>query len=105
MTTEPVSQTLRRAKQYLLDHGWSPDGPQTADGKVCAAYAIGYCQAYGNYKNYRTFAKAIPIVGTEDIHDVNLPINIGRWNDTPGRTFEEVLAAYDRAIALAEVEE
>ena len=25
-----------------------------------------------------------------------------KWNDSPGRTHDEVLAAYDRAIALAE---
>ena len=26
---------------------------------------------------------------------------IARWNDTPGRTHDEVLAAFDRAIADA----
>jgi hypothetical protein len=27
--------------------------------------------------------------------------NITRWNDSPGRTKREVLAAFDKAIALA----
>lgn len=27
------------------------------------------------------------------------------WNDTPGRTLDEVLAVYDKAIAIAEKEE
>jgi hypothetical protein len=27
--------------------------------------------------------------------------HLARWNDTPGRTVEEVYAAFDRAIALA----
>lgn len=28
-----------------------------------------------------------------------------KWNDTPGRTLEEVLAVYDKAIEIAEKEE
>jgi len=35
---------------------------------------------------------------------IGLPANdlhIGLWNDAPGRTHAEVLAAFDRAIALA----
>lgn len=30
--------------------------------------------------------------------------SIGKWNDMPGRTKEEVLEAFDKAIALAEKE-
>jgi hypothetical protein len=29
-------------------------------------------------------------------------VNVVEWNDAPGRTKEEVLAAFDKAIALAQ---
>lgn len=37
--------------------------------------------------------------------DPNRPGQVYRWNDAPERTHAEVLAAFDRAIALAEQEE
>ena len=52
---------------------------------------------------WNTFADANDLsrglLGTEESPDV-----IG-WNDTPGRTADEVYAAFDKAIALAESRE
>jgi hypothetical protein len=86
---------LMRAKQYIEEHGWCPLGwsPSGGGAARCVVGALHAAAKPGVNKwdspAHRVLAKAIG------------SINQPKWNDTPGRTVEEVYAAFDRAIALA----
>lgn len=88
---------LLRAKRYIEEHGWSPCGWKiTAAGvERCVLGALTETSAslsltlLWDGAPWRLMAKAVG------------RIHIDKWNDTPGRTVEEVYAAFDRAIALA----
>lgn len=68
--------------------GWSVSGGH------CAVFAISRQNA-GETTPVALAALARAVYGSND------PQGIVPWNDAPGRTKEEVLAAYDRAIAAA----
>lgn len=90
-------EILRAGKARLLERGWC-QGDSAAlyaeePRKCCAATAL-----------------TDPIRCGDDMMDAlnflkrvnGIASNIGDWNDAPERTLEEVLSAYDKAIAAAE---
>jgi hypothetical protein len=98
MTTYDV---LRAARAYLLEHGWQRGGWGTGTTS-CAGGAI------VNVENWRTdagflwdrdleghpAARALcDAVGVEGDYRP-----LAQWNDANGRTFDEVIAAFDAAI-------
>ena len=92
MTT---SETLTRAKDALLKHGWCQGEERNARGELCivgalklsARNTVELCDAMG------CFALALRVGGISD------------WNDDPERTPEDILSGFDRAIAFAQAEE
>ena len=100
-------EILIAAKQELLTRGWHQGGlldPVT--GAVCAlgamSCAVGALSLAG-LRALEGFDRATfclqNALGVEPVW------GIGAWNDEPARTPEEVLQAFDRAIALAETRE
>ena len=79
----PVTQALIKGKRRI-EAGWCQHAGR-ARGMVCAAVAIGDAPI----ESVLLFQRAI---GT---------LHIADWNDAPGRTKEEVLAAYDLAISAS----
>jgi hypothetical protein len=84
-----------KAAQAMVKHRWCPKGGTDAKGGVCAIVAMG--EAAGPWTNLyeksrNVLRAAIPLPKTESIPE---------WNDASGRTQGEVIAAFDRAIALA----
>jgi hypothetical protein len=86
---------LMRAKQYIEEHGWCPLGWSPSGGGA-ARCAVGALHAAAKPGVNRWDSPAHRVLA-EAIGSINQP----KWNDTPGRTVEEVYAAFDRAIALA----
>ena len=97
-------EILVAAKQELLTRGWTQgafENPET--GEVCALGALN--RAVGGQplmmlltvESERVHTRAWQLLeaatGCAEVH---------RWNDDPARTPEDVLQAFDRAIALAE---
>lgn len=104
-----TAQHLLRAKQYLLDHGWCSYGAEGDNGTVCVAMAMWRAGKGGRSAKGvdagRCAETANIFVRAIGHPKVEMPgILIGGWNDTPGRTLDEVLATFDRAIALAMAE-
>ena len=103
-------EILIAAKQELLTRGWAQGGAEHyATGEVCVMGALGYA-LYGKALGSLMFTgvdeaseyfkqAACPHASGEAYTVVAL------WNDDPARTPEEVLDAFDRAIALAETRE
>jgi hypothetical protein len=79
----PVTQALIAGRRRI-EEGWCQGAMRTREG-VCAVGAISY-----NPKAVEVLYRAF---GGRS--------SIPRWNDTPGRSREDVLALYDRAIALS----
>ena len=80
---------LLRAKQYIEERGWCPTGQGRPGAPVCISHAI-----------FLTRQSDLLFAADTFMNALGLPY-IGVWNDTPGRTLDEVYAAFDRAIALA----
>ena len=82
----PVVMRLMEGKD-CIDRCWVNRMPKGSH-EHCAWTAVSYC------------AKSINYLAT--VLDARIPsLSIPMWNDAPGRTKEEVLDLYDRAIALA----
>lgn len=91
-----VIEALKSAKLEIQQYGWHYGRErdwQHRNGTTCAGVAIEDACVRFNLRDgeaFEPFRKAI------ECRDVLT------WNDAPGRTVEEVLAAFDRAIAIAE---
>jgi hypothetical protein len=88
-------EVLVKARNRLARrHGWHGRRVHLFGDARCAGLAIS--DAAGGYHGaaLRAFYAATGEAGA-----YAGPISIYRWNDAPGRTKKEVLAAFDRAIA------
>jgi hypothetical protein len=96
LETEGETVELLKRARAMVEHRWCPWGATDDKGGVCVIVALGGAAKYPNGNDYelarKYFRDAIPIPNT---------LSIPEWNDHPGRTQADVLAAFDRAIALA----
>ena len=91
----PVACALMRGRSRI-ERGWC-QGKMASPTGVCAIGALSGAVVYGHEaeRAVKILNLAIGEGSSQSWHDVI------RWNDAPGRTKEEVLDLYDRAIALA----
>lgn len=97
-TSTAIVLTLARTK---VAHGWTQHQGRDAYGNVCAAQAILESSGGADSITYDAcvlLLSAAGILGTNN----NLYPEVPHWNDAPGRTKEEVLAAFDKAIEIAQ---
>lgn len=92
------ADVLRRAKALLSteDYWWRGEKAGNRMGSVCIANAVWrFCEST-KAPAYRLLLRALGL---------ETPTQIFAWNDAPERTFADIHAALDRAIALAEAGE
>jgi hypothetical protein len=108
-TTNPTLETLIRARQILAEDGWCQGVLWDHRGRVCA---IGALLKGGGLPWEDDRRSILPALGVlieanqlppEDdprlpTPEARLQISVVRWNNAAGRTKEEVLDAFDRAI-------
>jgi hypothetical protein len=96
-----LSEILRAGKQRIETNGWCQGDELAIRGKepgpCCAATAPPFWINLNDVMNALDVLKRT--IGLDD------STQLANWNDAPGRTVEEVLAAYDKAIAAAEAQE
>lgn len=81
---------LRAAREKVLDR-WGRGTTYHESRDVCALQAIAL-SADSSEASWRAGQLLRDVIGE----------NIMKWNDAPGRTKEQVLAAFDRAITTGE---
>ena len=98
-------QVLREARRLIADMGWCRGhfalNAAGLDVNECDPDARAFCSSGAIWRaadaDNRKFVAAKSLL-LAAIH----PSTLVGFNDDPGRTREEVIAAFDRAIALAE---
>lgn len=93
-----TSEVLKQARQVIVDKGWCQGFAEESDGRVCMIGALDKIARMEEtiYEKARlALLFAIPRVQAAD--------SVSGWNDVKGRTKEEVLAVFDRAIQLQQV--
>lgn len=85
------SEVLLEAKNKILMNGWRQGVGRNDQGRYCVLGAVGEVTGISE-----TFHEANKYLGS--VIDQRF---IFTWNDTPGRTQQEVLDAFDAAISLA----
>lgn len=87
-----VADDLRAVRERLVTQGWTQGAMQNAIGQVCLVGA-GSCLSSNAWLATRValYRAMEPDRG-----------ELSQWNDAPGRTFAEVLALLDKAIAAEE---
>jgi hypothetical protein len=91
-----AAEILRRAADVLRRDGWCQGDMRRADGHRCMAGAVIAAMVTVDGHWSRAIEHAFfSVIGTHD--------RTG-WNDTPGRTAAEVIAALEAAAVLAESE-
>lgn len=96
MTTHEV---LTRAKAYLLNHGWRHGAAGRHGGPRCAVGAI--CSVGGFptlYHDGTHWGQEPALLAAAKAIGAQVGSQLPGWNDEEGRTFDEVIAAFDRAI-------
>ena len=91
----PAGDRLRAARQYIIDHGWIQGALVRSDGCVCLMGALSLSGPTDDYDLYSDAHYAL-------IKTVRS--GLPYWNDKPGRTKDEVLAALSSAADLADRE-
>ena len=92
-TVEVLKAARGSVEKHWCQYGTCYDGNTVG---VCVIIALGNAAQWPNGNDYdaarKYFRAAVPLPKT---------ISVPEWNDAPGRTQAEVLAAFDRAIELA----
>ena len=94
-----VAATLAEARK-LIAQGWTQGKyKRVVNGVECWCISGAIDKAAPDYKsNGLAFAALFHALRAYDFY-LSASTNITEWNDTPGRTQEDVLALIDRAIA------
>lgn len=88
------AETLIKTKEKLEEVGWCQYQMESADGRMCLIGAYGDSVGKiwpGNVVATMGWYLLMHAIGSNDVVS---------WNDWPGRTVEEVMAALDLAIVL-----
>jgi hypothetical protein len=107
-TTNPTLETLIRARQILAENGWCQGVLWDHRGRVCAIGALlkGHDLPWQDDRSQILPALGVlaeanqlaPAVERGCSPEALLQISVVTWNNAEGRTKEEVLDAFDRAI-------
>lgn len=91
-----TSELLRRARERLVRFGW-------VQGRYGYS-SVGHCAIGALYGDRLRVPDGTDVFAGEGFLEdaIGAPGTVVAWNDKPGRTAAEVLAAYDDAIAIAE---
>lgn len=109
----PIADKLLQAADYIHAHGWTQGSYEEPDGAVCALGAIDHVADPPTYESMGTgttyggirYALREYLIDT-DTGPTGCQANIAYWNDTPGRTQDEVEATFRAAAKrVAEAEE
>jgi hypothetical protein len=107
-------EVLIEARRLIAEKGWTQDAyardakgrnslTEGFDGDPVCFCADGAIRWATHMHQGREEARCLlnKAIGNERVFS---GYDAWKWNDTPGRTKEEVLSAFDRAIALAEAQ-
>jgi hypothetical protein len=97
-----TADVLRHAARYLEEFGWVQDDVLDEHGRACAVGALYEVSDHDEYVLDAACRRLAPVVGIGSGTWVMQRVSIGRWNDTPGRTAAEVIAALRAAADAAE---
>lgn len=101
-----TADVLRAAKQVLIERGWTQGKYVDDFGCVCSFGAINVAVT-GDPRQSGSYRSSEEQAATEASRLVSKAVDrelLDIWNDAVGRTKDDVLAAFDKAIALAEAE-
>lgn len=90
------SDVLKAARKMIARPGGWSQGMIQLEDRCCALIAIYRVSASGWQTTRGAYGHFATAIGSKDIEG---------WNDTPGRTQQEVIAKFDQAINLAKQEE
>lgn len=102
-----TSELLRKAADEIRRRGWH-QGDYGSDYSVpesCAVCSYGALYAARNGNPWLTRGTAEAAIALYRATRTDAPTGVVDWNDTKGRTVEEVLDAFNRAAELAEQDE
>lgn len=103
MSDLTVLDLLKQGKTNILERGWAQGEYWNEHGQLCAMGAIDACHSWNNGPFHMppdTWSKLRDETAFALSSAVPYPSNkfIIEYNDDPGRTVEEILAVYDKAI-------
>lgn len=101
MADESVVDSLRKARE-LVAKGWTKRAfARKRNGKICVLDSKDACSFCASGAMRRIMGGESYIEGWKMLERAIDPYSIIAWNDDPKRTQAEVVAAFDRAIAIA----
>jgi ABC-type amino acid transport substrate-binding protein len=104
---------LRRAKQVLIERGWTQGAYECISKDACGVCAIGAINAAAHdgdadWESYQQPQPVMMAVARMEeavaAYTDDGPDGIVGFNDDVAKSVDDVLAAFDKAIALAETE-
>lgn len=86
--SEQVRNGAAMSASYIRKYGWLQGQTGKENGPCCMMGATGYACPLFDWK--------VDQAVREELREMGMTSGIAHFNDTPGRTKEEVLAVFDR---------
>jgi hypothetical protein len=86
--SQQVREDATSAADYIREHGWCQHQWENASGSVCLKGAASKATDCDLLRHTPLIYALRETIG--------IPEGLSDWNDTPGRTKEEVLAVFDK---------
>lgn len=91
------SQVLRRAADYIEEHGWAQDTEVSHFGEVCTIAAMDVVCLHSCLLGLSLGGRlCVRCVAGDELRRATGDDDLARWNDTPGRTASEVISTLRR---------
>src|SRR4029077_20458554 len=94
---DDVTRLLIEGRQRIEDGGWTQKSYKSSVDSVCMLGAIEIGSSVAHVRKLDAVVRLAKAIGCPDTKYPSYEVVV--WNDQPGRTHDEVLAAFDRAIA------
>lgn len=94
----PLVRDLRVARAWLAKYGWCQHDFMNDRREVCAFGAIRITLVWFRVTSPADTQRATAVYDALARVSGETWFDLAKWNDTPGRTFDEVLNLFDRAI-------
>ncbi len=100
LPVSPAVKLLTEARGLIENNGWCQGALWNNSGEYCiygALFHVHCGSPHGNVTSILAEARTSLCLASKA--QPATPSGLVKWNNTPGRTKEEVLAAFDKAIA------
>lgn len=94
-----IKEYLLKVRNLIKEYGWTKGRDRDENGRFCVLGA--FCHVRDNLEESRISIYLIDSrarIRFKEYNNIRFDTNIWQWNDSPKRTKEDIIKAFNRAI-------